>query len=213
MLGTLWTSIRFRLEPLVTLTPRSTTPGRLSTYSWNGYLQRKGYALLLKDGFLVCINVDKGIPPNLIPDVAVDDLLKVDQGSHTIGENEIVRIEIPLEKLDVGVMAQEVEQLLGSLGTMTAFTQTGSLIIADTGSNLRRIKSYVDMSVSRRKGDLVFKTYMLKNIDAEEAEFMLLSQFGMRQGVANVSSGAGGDRRGPPTPTPAPVLQQTHSFR
>jgi type II secretory pathway component GspD/PulD (secretin) len=171
----------------------------------NGYLQRKGYALLLKDGFLVCINVDKGIPPNLIPDVAVDDLLKVDQGTHTIGENEIVRIEIPLEKLDVGVMAQEVEQLLGSLGTMTAFTQTGSLIIADTGSNLRRIKSYVDMSVSRRKGDLVFKTYMLKNIDAEEAEFMLLSQFGMRQGVANVSSGAVGDRRGPPTPAPAPA--------
>lgn len=171
----------------------------------NGYLQRKGYALLLKDGFLVCVNVDKGIPPNLIPDVAVDDLLKVEQGIHKIGENEVVRIEIPLEKLDVGVMAQEVEQLLGSLGTMTAFTQTGSLIIADTGSNLRRIKSYVDMSVSRRKGDLVFKTYMLKNIDAEEAEFMLLSQFGMRQGVANVSSGAGGDRRGPPAPTPAPA--------
>lgn len=171
----------------------------------NGYLQRKGYALLLKDGFLVCVNVDKGIPPNLIPDVAVDELLKVEQGVHKIGENEIVRIEIPLEKLDVGVMAQEVEQLLGSLGTMTAFTQTGSLIIADTGSNLRRIKSYVDMSVSRRKGDLVFKTYMLKNIDAEEAEFMLLSQFGMRQGVANVSSGAGGDRRGPPAPTPAPA--------
>lgn len=175
----------------------------------NGYLQRKGYALLLKDGFLVCINVDKGIPPNLIPDVAVDDLLKVDQGNHTIGENEIVRIEIPLEKLDVGVMAQEVEQLLGSLGTMTAFTQTGSLIIADTGSNLRRIKSYVDMSVSRRKGDLVFKTYMLKNIDAEEAEFMLLSQFGMRQGVTNVSSGAGGDRRGAPNPTPPPAISGT----
>ncbi len=175
----------------------------------NGYLQRKGYALLLKDGFLVCINVDKGIPPNLIPDVAVDELLKVEQGIHKIGENEIVRIEIPLEKLDVGVMAQEVEQLLGSLGTMTAFTQTGSLIIADTGSNLRRIKSYVDMSVSRRKGDLVFKTYMLKNIDAEEAEFMLLSQFGMRQGVANVSSGAGGDRRGPPSPAPAPVASNS----
>ena len=175
----------------------------------NGYLQRKGYALLLKDGFLVCVNVDKGIPPNLIPDVAVDALLKVDQGNHAIGENEIVRIEIPLEKLDVGVMAQEVEQLLGSLGTMTAFTQTGSLIIADTGSNLRRIKSYVDMSVSRRKGDLIFKTYMLQNIDAEEAEFMLLSQFGMRQGVANVSSGAGGDRRGSPTPTPAPATSGT----
>jgi type II secretory pathway component GspD/PulD (secretin) len=170
----------------------------------NGYLQRKGYTLVVKDNFLVSVNVDKTIPPNLIRDVSVDDLLKVEAGSHTIGENEIVRIEIPLEKLDVGVMAQEVEQLLGPLGTMTAFTQTGSLIIADTGSNLRRIKSYVDASLGRMQDELVFKSYYLEHIDVEEAEFMLLAQFGMRSGVTNVSAGAGGDRRGqPPAPTPS----------
>jgi type II secretory pathway component GspD/PulD (secretin) len=170
----------------------------------NGYLQRKGYTLVVKDNFLVSVNVDKTIPPNLIRDVSVDDLLKVEAGTHTIGENEIVRIEIPLEKLDVGVMAQEVEQLLGPLGTMTAFTQTGSLIIADTGSNLRRIKSYVDASLGRVQDELVFKSYYLEHIDVEEAEFMLLAQFGMRSGVTNVSAGAGGDRRGqPPAPTPS----------
>lgn len=164
----------------------------------NGYLQRKGYTLVVKDNFLVCVNVDKTIPPNLIRDVPVDELMKVENGKRVIGENEIVRIEIPLEKLDVGVMAQEVEQLLGPLGTMTAFTQTGSLIIADTGANLRRIKSYIDASLSRVKDELAFKSYYLEHIDVEEAEFMLLAQFGMRQGVANVSSGAGGDRRGQP---------------
>jgi len=169
----------------------------------NGYLQRKGFALVLKDGFLVCVNVDRTIPPNLIPDVSVDDLMKVENGAFAIGENEIVRLEIPLEKLDVGVMAQEVEQLVGPIGTMTAFTQTGSLIIADTGSNLRRIKNYIDTSVARRKGDLIFKAYPLTNIDAEEAEFMLLSQFGMRQGVANVSAGGGRDRDRQPPATPA----------
>ncbi|MFM8474984.1 MAG: secretin N-terminal domain-containing protein, partial [Planctomycetaceae bacterium] len=166
----------------------------------NGYLQRKGYTLVVKDNFLVSVNVDKGIPPNLIRDVSVDDLVKVETGIRAIGENEIVRIEIPLEKLDVGVMAQEVEQLLGPLGTMTAFTQTGSLIIADTGSNLRRIKSYVDASLGRVQDELVFKSWYLEHIDVEEAEFMLLAQFGMRAGVSNVSSGAGGDRRGPPQP-------------
>ncbi len=169
----------------------------------NGYLQRKGFALVRKDGFLVCVNVDKGIPPNLIPDVEVDDLVKVENGIHTVGENEIVRMQMQLDRLDTGVMAQEVEQLLGSLGTMTAFTQTGSLIIADTGSNLRRIYNYIELSVKARKLDLVFKPYYLKNMDAEEAEFMLLSQFGMRQGVANVSAGAGRDSRGGPAPTPA----------
>lgn len=170
----------------------------------NGYLQRKGYTLIVKDKFLVCVNVAKPIPPNLIRDVSVDDLIAVSEGSHTIGENEVVRIEIPLEKLDVGVMAQEVEQLLGPLGAMTAFTQTGTLIIADTGSNLRRIKTYIDSSLKKRKEALEFKSYYLKNINVEEAEFMLLAQFGMRQGVANVSAGGGGDRRGgspfqPPT--------------
>ena len=173
----------------------------------NGYLQRKGYALVRKDGFLVCVNVGKPIPHSLIPDVTVDDLLAVAENkTHKIGENEIVRVELPLEKLDVGVMAQEVEQLLGSLGTMTAFTQTGSLIIADTGSNLRRIKQYLDASIKRRTPDLLFKAYHLKNLAAEEAEFMLLTQFGMRQGVANVSAGSGDrdrDRRGQ---TPAPVI-------
>ena len=185
----------------------------------NGYLQRKGYALVRKDGFLVCVNVDKPIPPSLIPDVAVDDLLAVAvNNSHKIGENEIVRVELPLEKLDVGVMAQEVEQLLGSLGTMTAFTQTGSLIIADTGSNLRRIKQYLDASIKRRTPDLLFKAYHLKNLAAEEAEFMLLTQFGMRQGVPNVSAGSGDrDRRGQPpapsTPAAAASLQVASDAR
>jgi type II secretory pathway component GspD/PulD (secretin) len=170
----------------------------------NGYLQRRGFALVLKDNFLVCVNVDKGISPNLIPDVTVDDLLKIEQGSQVIGENEIVRIQIPLKKLDVGVMAQEVEQLVGPIGSMTAFTQTGTLIIADTGSNLRRIKNYLDAAIAAREVDLQFKSYHLKNIDATDAEFMLLSQFGMRQGVANVSAGSGGDRRGG-TPAPSPA--------
>ena len=43
---------------------------------------------------------------------------------------------------------------------------------------------------------------------------MLLSQFGMRQGVANVSAGSGSDRRGqPPVPTPsvAPTTLQVLS--
>ncbi len=77
--------IRFLRELLVTSIRRNYNAGKALDIL-NGYLQRKGYALLLKDGFLVCVNVDKGIPPNLIPDVAVDDLLKVEQGIHKIGE-------------------------------------------------------------------------------------------------------------------------------
>lgn len=179
----------------------------------NGYLQRKGYALLLKDGFLVCVNLDKGPPVNLIPDVPLEDLQKIENGSYKIGENQIVRIQISLEKLDANVMAQEVEALLGlSTGAMTAFTQTGSLIIADTGSNLRRIQQYIEASIQGKTPDLEFKVYPLTKIAAEEAELMLLAQFGMRQGVANVSAGAGGDRDrdrrfSPQSAAPATTIQ------
>ena len=178
----------------------------------NGYLQRKGFALVLKDGFLVCVKVGPdGILAVLVPDVSIEQLKAVDENkSFRIGENEIVRVEIPVKRVDVGVMAQEIEALTGPLATMTALTQTGSLIIADTGANLRRINEFVERAMAGQTPELQFKAYPLTNLAAEEAEFMLLTQFGMRQGVANVSSGAGGDRdRRGPQPPQAPVAATT----
>ncbi|MEJ7594792.1 MAG: secretin N-terminal domain-containing protein [Planctomycetaceae bacterium] len=89
---------------------------------------------------------------------------------------------------------------------MTALTQSGILIISDTGSNLRKINSFLEAAIANVTPDLIFKSYPLTNIDAEEAELMLLAQFGMRQGAGaalNVSAASGrDDRRGqPPTPT------------
>ncbi len=167
----------------------------------NGYLQRRGFALVRKDGFLVCVNVDKGIPEQLIPDVALTELDK-------IGNNEIVRIEKPIQGVDAGIMAQEVEALLGRpQGKMTAFTQTGTLIIRDAGANLRRINTFIDNSMKLRKPDQIFKSYYVKNLTADEAEFMLLTQFGMRQGAVNVSSSTESRQRGPTPPVQQPAAQ------
>ena len=178
----------------------------------NGYLQRKGFALVRKDGFLVCVNVGgDGIPNILVPDVSIEELMAKDESGHyTIGENELVRVQILLKKVDVGVMATEVEALTGPLARMTALTQSGILIISDTGSNLRKINSFLEAAIANVTPDLMFKSYPLINIDAEEAELMLLAQFGMRQGAGaalNVSAAAGNDgRRGPP---PTPTAQMT----
>ena len=173
----------------------------------NGYLQRKGFALVRRDGFLVCVNVKDGIPNILVPDVSTEELMaKDDSGHFKIGENELVRVQILLKKVDVGVMATEVEALTGPLARMTALTQSGILIISDTGSNLRKINSFLEAAIANVTPDLMFKSYPLINIDAEEAELMLLAQFGMRQGAGaalNVSAAAGNDGRRGPTPAPA----------
>ena len=115
-------------------------------------------------------------------------------------------------------MAQEVEALTGPLAKMTALTQSGILIISDTGSNLRKINAFIETAMENTTPDLVFKAYPLTKIAAEEAEYMLLAQFGMRQGagaVANVSAAAGGDRRGPqpPAPTQANALKVMSDVR
>ena len=173
----------------------------------NGYLQRKGFALVRRDGFLVCVNVRDGIPNILVPDVSVEELMAKDESGHfKIGENELVRVQILLKKVDVGVMATEVEALTGPLARMTALTQSGILIISDTGSNLRKINSFLEAAIANVTPDLIFKSYPLTNIDAEEAELMLLAQFGMRQGAGaalNVSAASGSDDRRGQAPTPA----------
>ncbi|MBC7966157.1 MAG: hypothetical protein H7Z17_09555 [Fuerstia sp.] len=170
----------------------------------NGYLQRKGFALVRKDGFLVCVNIKDGIPNILVPDVTVEELMAKDESGHyKIGENELVRAQILLKGVDVGVMAQEVESLTGPLAKMTALTQSGIMFISDTGSNLRKINAFLDTAMKNVGKDLLFKPYPLTNIAAEEAEYMLLAQFGMRQGAAAVPNvSAANSRERGPQPTP-----------
>ncbi|MFN9973696.1 MAG: secretin N-terminal domain-containing protein, partial [Phycisphaerae bacterium] len=59
----------------------------------------------------------------------------------------------------------------------------------------------------RKPDDLIFRSYHLKNISAEEAEILLMTQFGMRQGATNVSSATeergNRDRRQPEPVQPA----------
>ncbi|MCA9064905.1 MAG: hypothetical protein KDA96_17655 [Planctomycetaceae bacterium] len=153
----------------------------------NGYLLRKGFVLLRKDGFLVCWNTVNEIPEVLVPDITLDEL-------PSVGENQIVRIKIDLKDVDTNVMAQEAEHLLSKLGRMTAFTQTGRLIIRDVGSNLRLINTFLQDVAGADA--LIFKSYPVAHMPVEEAEIMLLTQFGMRAGtVTNVSSSAEDARR------------------
>ncbi|MEZ6130904.1 MAG: hypothetical protein R3C59_19715 [Planctomycetaceae bacterium] len=182
----------------------------------NGYLNRKGYAMIENDGFLIVMNTDKGVPPYLIRDVTEEELLKVGKELE-VGDNELANYQISVEGMDTAKVAQEVEAVLGPLGSLVALTDSQLLIITDVGANLRRIHSLLTAAMSKSKPDaLIFKAYHLRNMDAEEAELAVMIQFGMRQNVANVSVGVEEASRSrsrggfPPaqTPTPAPAVNK-----
>ncbi|MEO2019666.1 MAG: secretin N-terminal domain-containing protein, partial [Fuerstiella sp.] len=156
----------------------------------NGYLLRKGYAMVQKDNFLIVLNTDNDIYPSLIPDVSAEDLLKIGD-ELVVGDNELVNVTIPVDGLDAGRAAQEVEALLGPHGSLIALTESKIMIVTDIGANLRRIHGLLTTAMLKQKPNaLIFTAYHLRNMDAEEAEIAVMTQFGMRQNVANVSVSA-----------------------
>lgn len=154
----------------------------------NGALLRKGYAIIENDGFVIVLNIDNGIPPYLVPDVSIEELLEL--GSEPkIGEHQIVTVRFPVEGMDTGRAAQEVEPLVGPHGSIIALTESRILILTDTGGSLRKIHGLLTLAMGQSKPDaLLFKAYPLRNMDVEEAQIAVMTQFGMQQGATNVSA-------------------------
>jgi type II secretory pathway component GspD/PulD (secretin) len=173
----------------------------------NGYLLTRGFCLVKRDEFLVCLNIDHGIPPNLVPNVSVEEL---DQR----GKNEIVSVMLPVGTMDVNVMAAEVTQLVGPQGKVVPLKGAASIVVTDIGSNLKRIHGLIEkMTLHANPEAVVFHAFTLKHIRAVEAERLIKSLFGMSTGITNVSSQndfRGRDRREPqPAPVPAPTATAT----
>jgi type II secretory pathway component GspD/PulD (secretin) len=153
----------------------------------NGYLIRKGFGVVRKDGFLVVVNLDEQLDQSLVPEVSLDELQQTGE-DQSVGDNQLVTVRLHVEGLDTARTAQEIEALLGPWGSMIALTQSQIIMVTDIGANLRRILGLLENAA--RPDESTFVSYHLKNIDVEDAEPLLLTQFGMRQAATNVSSSA-----------------------
>lgn len=180
----------------------------------NGYLLPKGYCLVRRDEFLVCVNIDEPIPPSLIPIVAPSDL-------ESRGRNELLTVIFPLEGVDVEQIASEVNNIRGPQGKVVGLKSTNSILVTDIGSNLRRIKNLlVDVTARGGPNDVTFKSYQVQHIPVSDAEVIVRNLLGITTGVTNVSSaqedrfrGGGRDFRGGGPPGGQPPQQQPSAPR
>ena len=156
----------------------------------NGYLIQKGFILVRRDEFLVVMNIDTGIPPNLVPTVDVADL-------PNRGRNELLRVVMPLPAgMTPEDAATEVQALLGPQGTAVPLSKTGRLVLTDIGSNLQRVNSLLS-GLDIEDGEKVFRQFRLENINVLDADTVIRDLFGLGpRGVENVSASAGGSSRG-----------------
>ncbi len=141
----------------------------------NGYLLPRGYVLVHRDNFLVCVNIDNGIPPNLVPTVTVEELA-------TRGRNELMTVVFPLEGVeDVSALATEVEKLKGPQGSVAGITPARTLVVTDIGANLTRI-NHILRNFTTGPQDQVFKNYQLEHIFVDDAEYLVRSLLGLDTG-------------------------------
>jgi len=149
----------------------------------NGYLLQKGYLLVRRDRFLVVVNIDDGIPPNLVPQVTVEEL-------QNRGNNELVSIVVSLPGTDTATVSEEVTAMLGPQGKVVPMANLSRLVITDTGGNLRRIHRLLVGDNDGPKKSQKFRAFPLKYVSAVDADKIVRDLFGLpaRGSANNVSA-------------------------
>jgi type II secretory pathway component GspD/PulD (secretin) len=128
----------------------------------NSVLLTKGYTLVRHDRMLVVVNLEDGIPPNLVSDVPLAEL---DQR----GQYELIRVLFPVYNMTPEAAAKEVEPMLGPQGSVIALPQAHQIAVTETGGRLRAIRSVIN-SVERPATDAHnIREFTLKYLSVDDA--------------------------------------------
>ncbi|WP_197526975.1 secretin N-terminal domain-containing protein [Pirellulimonas nuda] len=178
----------------------------------NGYLLPRGYALLRRDQFLVVMKIDNPMLPNLVPTVPATQL-------DDYGDNELLRIVVPVEGFELPKVADQLVGLLGAQGVASPLESSNSLVLQGFGKSLREAVDLLGKSVAPPADDeLVFRSFPLVHIAASDAERQIQNLFGlganpfrqsmqrraewMRSAQRGRGDEGGDDRGQQPSPTP-----------
>lgn len=128
----------------------------------NGVLLTKGYTLVRHGRMLVVVNLEDGVPPNLVPDVP---LTKLDE----CGEYELVRVLFPVWNMTPDQAAGEVQPLLGPQGKVITLPQARQIQVTETGGRLRTIRSVVNAVEQPDLGTAGMREFAFKYLTFESA--------------------------------------------
>ena len=126
-------SMQFLSEPTGTFSYYDEKPYSLrgAIDVFNDYLLQRGFILIRDETKLTVASTAKQIPDNLVPFVSVHQL-------HGLGRNELASVALPLQNTDGA--AEEIQQLLSPVGRVRTLSNSGRVIVTDTGTYLRRIR-------------------------------------------------------------------------
>lgn len=99
----------------------------------NSILLTKGYTLVRRERMLMLVDLEDGVPANLVSIVPLQDLDKR-------GEYELVSCLFQLERLTSDEAAQEIGALVGPQGSVTKLPKAQQILVTSTAGRLRMIR-------------------------------------------------------------------------
>src|SRR5690606_14444099 len=90
-----------------------------------------------RDRMLVLVNLEDGIPPNLITDIALTDL-------DTRGEYELVRVLFNVRNMTPEAASEEVSRMIGPQGAVVVLPRAGMLQVTETAGRIRAIRKVIE---------------------------------------------------------------------
>ncbi len=102
----------------------------------NSVLLTKGYTLVRRDRMLRLINLEDGIPPNLVDNVSQEELDKR-------GEYELVTVQFQLQNVAPEEAEQEIRKLIGPQGSVVVLPKSRQVLVTETAGRLRIIRQAI----------------------------------------------------------------------
>lgn len=112
----------------------------------NGVLLTKGYTLVRRERMLMVVNLEDGIPPNLVPFAASDKL-------DALGEFELATTLFRLGRMLPEEAQAEVQRLLGPQGAVVVLPKSGQIQVTETAGRLRLVRSVLEASAQLQAAD------------------------------------------------------------
>ena len=133
----------------------------------NKALLIKGYRLIKAERMLIVIDLEDGIPPDLITTVSLEEL-------DELSEYDLVRVLFELEKFEPEEAEQEIQKLVGPQGSVIVMPKSRQILVTDTVGNLRTIRRVIERIEDPEgiaSGEIV--VYQPKYVLADEAMMVL----------------------------------------
>ncbi len=103
----------------------------------NSLLLIKGYTLVRRDKMLLLVNLEDGIPPNLVMQVTPDQL-------DALGQYELVSCLFELERMTPEDAENELGKLLGPQGKLIILPASRQAMVTETAGKLRMMRRVIE---------------------------------------------------------------------